>query len=157
MFRILTDQVALAVFCCVNLSFLNLSFLNLCFLNLSFLNLSFLNLSFLNLCFLNFSFLNLSFLKISHAHLLFPHLLSIQILTNSSALKPVPTRFDRALLKDFSQVEERFKLAAATHQVSVFTDGVLAMRTAPPPLKLEGVLRIKHRIEQVQRSWGQFL
>ena len=105
MFRILTDQVALAVFCCVNLSFLNLSFLNL------------------------------RFLKISHAHLLFPHLLSPQILTNSSSLKPVPTRFDRALLKDFSQVEERFKLAAATHQVSVFTDGVLAMRTAPLPLQ----------------------
>jgi len=27
-----------------------------------------------------------------------------QILTNSSALKTVPTRFDRALLKDFAQV-----------------------------------------------------
>jgi WASH complex subunit strumpellin len=56
-------------------------------------------------------------------------ILTDQILTNSSSLKAVPTRFDRALLKDFAQVEERFKLAAATYQVSVFTDGVLAMRT----------------------------
>ena len=36
---------------------------------------------------------------------------------------------ERIHIKDFSQLVERYHLARLTHQVSVFTEGVLAMKT----------------------------
>jgi WASH complex subunit strumpellin len=50
----------------------------------------------------------------------------IQLQTNS--LQPIPTKLERKYLKDFSQLEHRYTLAKATHQVSVFAQGILAMR-----------------------------
>ncbi len=50
----------------------------------------------------------------------------IQLQTN--ALQPLPTKLERKYLKDVSQLDHRYTLAKATHQVSVFTQGILAMR-----------------------------
>lgn len=44
-------------------------------------------------------------------------------------LKPVPMKLERMNLKDYSQLDMRLTLARATHQVSVFTQGILAMET----------------------------
>eukprot|EP00455_Lapot_gusevi_P055397 TRINITY_DN9002_c0_g1_i3.p1 TRINITY_DN9002_c0_g1~~TRINITY_DN9002_c0_g1_i3.p1 ORF type:complete len:733 (-),score=209.92 TRINITY_DN9002_c0_g1_i3:77-2275(-) len=42
-------------------------------------------------------------------------------------LKPMPMKSERQYLKDFAQLDLRYNLARATHQVSVFTEGILAM------------------------------
>ncbi len=52
-------------------------------------------------------------------------------------MKPVPTKVERKYLKDFAQLEERFSLAQATHEVSVFTSGILAMETT-----LMGIIKL---------------
>ena len=44
-------------------------------------------------------------------------------------LKTLPTKFERKYLKEYSQLAERHTLAKATHGVSVFTEGILAMKT----------------------------
>jgi len=49
----------------------------------------------------------------------------IQLQTH--ALQAVPTKLERKYLKDVAQLDHRFTLAKATHQVSVFTQGILAM------------------------------
>lgn len=60
----------------------------------------------------------------------------IQLQTNS--LKPIPTKLERRYLKDFAQLDHRYTLAKATHQVSVFTQGILAMkRTIMGIIKLD--------------------
>ncbi len=59
----------------------------------------------------------------------------IQLQTNK--LKPVPTKVERKYLKDFSQLDERYTLAKATHEVSVFTQGILAMDTT-----LMGIIKL---------------
>ena len=55
------------------------------------------------------------------------------ILTRSVALHTrrvleLPSRLEKAQLKDHAQLDERFALAEATHSVAVFTQGVLAMQ-----------------------------
>ena len=55
------------------------------------------------------------------------------ILTRSVAMHSVrvlelPSRLEKAQLKDHAQLDERFALAEATHSVAVFTQGVLAMQ-----------------------------
>lgn len=60
----------------------------------------------------------------------------IALQTNS--LKPVPTKLERKYLKDYAQLDARYTLAKATHQVSVFTQGILAMkRTIVGIIKLD--------------------
>jgi WASH complex subunit strumpellin len=60
----------------------------------------------------------------------------IQLQTNS--MRPVPTKLERKYLKDVAQLEQRYTLAKATHQVSVFTQGILAMkRTIMGIIKLD--------------------
>jgi WASH complex subunit strumpellin len=49
----------------------------------------------------------------------------IDIQTNS--MKELPTRVKKDELKDYVQFESRFELARATHQISVFTQGMIAM------------------------------
>ena len=44
-------------------------------------------------------------------------------------LQEIPTRLEKARLKEFSQLDVRRQLAQATHSVSVFTQGILAMET----------------------------
>jgi WASH complex subunit strumpellin len=59
-----------------------------------------------------------------------------QLQTNE--LKPVPTKLERKYLKDYAQLEHRYTLSRATHQVSVFTQGILAMkRTIMGIIKLD--------------------
>jgi len=49
------------------------------------------------------------------------------ITVQTSQLKELPTRLEKARLRDVAQLGERFTLAEATHQVAVFTQGILAM------------------------------
>jgi WASH complex subunit strumpellin len=51
----------------------------------------------------------------------------IELQTNK--LSELPTKVEKDRLKDFAQLEDRYKLAKATHLVSVFTEGILAMET----------------------------
>ena len=51
--------------------------------------------------------------------------------------KDVPTRLDKDKLKDYSQLNERFEVARLTYQISVFTEGVLAMKST-----LYGVVKV---------------
>ena len=60
------------------------------------------------------------------------------IMTNE--LRPVPSKLEREHLKDVSQLPERYKLARATHQVSVFAEGILAMKTT-----LVGIIQLDPR------------
>lgn len=45
----------------------------------------------------------------------------------TSELKQIPTKFPRDQLKEYAQLEERYRLAQATYEVSKFTEGILAM------------------------------
>mmetsp|Transcript_25594 Transcript_25594/g.52071 ORF Transcript_25594/g.52071 Transcript_25594/m.52071 type:complete len:1147 (+) Transcript_25594:262-3702(+) len=51
------------------------------------------------------------------------------IATQTTSMQDLPPRLEKASLKEFSQLEQRYRLARSTHQVSVFTEGVLAMET----------------------------
>ncbi len=58
---------------------------------------------------------------------------------------------ERAELKDYAQLDERYKLAQLTHAVSCFTEGILAMETTlvgiikvePKQLLEEGIRKVK--------------
>lgn len=51
----------------------------------------------------------------------------IDLQTNK--LSELPTKVEKDRLKEFAQPEDRYRLARATHAVSVFTEGILAMET----------------------------
>jgi len=51
------------------------------------------------------------------------------ISTQTTSMQDLPPRLDKATVKDYAQLEQRYRLARSTHQVSVFTEGVLAMET----------------------------
>lgn len=51
----------------------------------------------------------------------------VELLTHR--LKPIPTKVERKYIKDFTQLDERYTLAKSTNQVSVYTQGILAMST----------------------------
>ena len=55
-------------------------------------------------------------------------------------LKPLPVRLEVDLTKDYAQLSERYKLAKLTHQVSIFTEGILAMQKT-----LLGVIQVDPR------------
>jgi WASH complex subunit strumpellin len=55
-------------------------------------------------------------------------------------LTDIPMRFEAKDLKDFSQLDERLEMAKQTHQVSVFTEGVLVMEKT-----LLGVIQVEPR------------
>lgn len=50
----------------------------------------------------------------------------VDIQTNN--LKELPTRLDKDKLKEFAQLDERYKIAKMTFTISVFTDGILTMK-----------------------------
>jgi len=64
--------------------------------------------------------------------------LIIDLLTHK--MKPVPTKVERLHLQNYSQLTERYTLARATHQVSVFTRGILNMKTT-----LVGIVKLDPR------------
>ena len=85
----------------------------------------------------------------------------IRLQTNN--LKPVPTRLERKYLKDFAQLDDRYTLAKATHQVSVFTQGILAMKRTimgiiklDPRQLLEDGIR-KELVRQLTTAMHEFL
>ncbi|KAI2805344.1 hypothetical protein RDWZM_008639 [Blomia tropicalis] len=55
----------------------------------------------------------------------------------SNKLKELPTRLMKDQLKNCAQLDDRFEIAQLTHSISVFTEGVLAMKTT-----LVGVVEI---------------
>eukprot|EP00471_Norrisiella_sphaerica_P000575 CAMPEP_0184482552 /NCGR_PEP_ID=MMETSP0113_2-20130426/4111_1 /TAXON_ID=91329 /ORGANISM="Norrisiella sphaerica, Strain BC52" /LENGTH=1139 /DNA_ID=CAMNT_0026862353 /DNA_START=88 /DNA_END=3507 /DNA_ORIENTATION=+ len=64
--------------------------------------------------------------------------LIIDLLTHK--MKPVPTKIERLHLQNYAQLNERYTLARATHQVSVFTRGILNMKTT-----LVGIVQLDPR------------
>lgn len=50
----------------------------------------------------------------------------VDIQTNN--LRELPTRLDKDKLKEFAQLDERFKIAKLTFTISVFSDGIFAMK-----------------------------
>ncbi|XP_076752994.1 WASH complex subunit strump isoform X1 [Xylocopa sonorina] len=64
----------------------------------------------------------------------------VQLETNS--FKEIPTKLPKDKLKDYAQLDDRLKMAKLTYAVSVFTKGVLSLRSVPL-----GVLRVdSHRL-----------
>ncbi len=55
-------------------------------------------------------------------------------------MTPIPTRFEAKDLKNYAQLDLRFELSRLTHQVSVFTEGVLVMQKT-----LLGVIQVEPR------------
>ncbi|KAM9958880.1 hypothetical protein ACTFIW_012470 [Dictyostelium discoideum] len=51
----------------------------------------------------------------------------INMQTNN--IQEMPTKVEKERLRDFAQLDQRYDLARATHSVSVFTEGILAMET----------------------------
>ena len=49
------------------------------------------------------------------------------IAVQTRSMRVLPARLERAELREYAQMEQRYRLARSTHQVSVFTEGVLAM------------------------------
>ena len=52
-------------------------------------------------------------------------------------IKEVPTRLEKDRMKEFAQLEERYEVAKLTHAISVFTEGILMMKTT-----LVGIIKI---------------
>ncbi|CAK9191029.1 unnamed protein product [Sphagnum troendelagicum] len=50
------------------------------------------------------------------------------IATQTQRLHDLPGRLEKEKFRDFAQLEDRYKLAKATHRVAVFTQGILAMK-----------------------------
>ncbi|XP_026671210.1 WASH complex subunit 5 isoform X2 [Ceratina calcarata] len=64
----------------------------------------------------------------------------VHLETNS--FKEIPTKLPKDKLKDYAQLDDRLKMAKLTYAVSVFTKGVLSLRSVPL-----GVLRVdSHRL-----------
>jgi len=59
----------------------------------------------------------------------------IHMQTNS--IQELPTKVEKEKLRDFAQLDQRYDLARATHSVSVFTEGILAMETT-----LVGIIQV---------------
>ena len=47
----------------------------------------------------------------------------------TSRLKPLPVKFESQRLKEFAQLDERYRLAQMTNEASTFTEGILAMES----------------------------
>lgn len=58
----------------------------------------------------------------------------------TTAMHPIPSRLEAKDLKDFSDLDQRFELSKLTHEVSVFTEGVLLMERT-----LLGVIQVEPR------------
>jgi len=83
----------------------------------------------------------------------------------ANTLKPLPMKLERKLLKQFSQLDARYKLARTTHRVSVFTEGILNMKVTllgvvevePTQLLEEGIRKeLVFRIAEALHTVMQF-
>lgn len=52
-----------------------------------------------------------------------------EIISIRTRLRELPTRVVKIDLKEVAQLDERYKIARATHEISIFTRGILAMET----------------------------
>lgn len=80
----------------------------------------------------------------------------IKLLT--SQIREVPTRLEKEKMKEFAQLDERYQVAKLTHSISVFTEGILMMKTTlvgiikiDPKQLLEDGIR-KELVQQVARA-----
>ncbi|XP_069674332.1 WASH complex subunit 5 isoform X3 [Periplaneta americana] len=55
----------------------------------------------------------------------------------TSVIKELPTRLDKDRLREYAQLEDRHEVAKLTHAVSVFTEGILMMKST-----LVGIIRV---------------
>ena len=55
-------------------------------------------------------------------------------------MNPIPIRLEAKDLKDYAQLDQRFNMAKLTHQISVFTEGILVMEAT-----LLGVIQVQPR------------
>lgn len=51
------------------------------------------------------------------------------VISLTRKMKELPTKLDKDKVKEFAQLDDRFKLAQTTHSISVFTEGILAMES----------------------------
>lgn len=59
------------------------------------------------------------------------------IAMQTSRIKEVPTRLDKDKLQDYAQLEDRAEVSRLTHSISVFTEGILMMKST-----LVGVVKV---------------
>ncbi|XP_053393928.1 WASH complex subunit 5-like isoform X2 [Mercenaria mercenaria] len=59
----------------------------------------------------------------------------IQLMT--SQIREVPTRLEKDKMKEYAQLDERYQVAKLTHSISVFTEGIMMMKTT-----LVGIIKI---------------
>ncbi|XP_064625131.1 WASH complex subunit 5-like isoform X1 [Lineus longissimus] len=59
----------------------------------------------------------------------------IQMQTNQ--IKELPTRLEKDKMRDYAQLDERYEVARLTHAISVFTEGMLMMKTT-----LVGIIKV---------------
>ncbi len=58
------------------------------------------------------------------------NLLARIISIQTSKLREVPTMLDKEKLKDFSQLDQRYEIAKLTYSISLYTQGILQMKSA---------------------------
>ncbi|KAK2144442.1 hypothetical protein LSH36_756g00059 [Paralvinella palmiformis] len=83
----------------------------------------------------------------------------------TSKIQELPTRLDKDKMREYAQLDERYQVAKLTHAVSVFTEGILMMKTTlvgiiklDPKQLLEDGIR-KELVQQVSANlhkWLQF-
>lgn len=64
-------------------------------------------------------------------------LLAVIINILSKKMKEVPTRLDKDKLREYSQLDQRYEVAKRTHAISVFTEGILMMKST-----LVGIIKL---------------
>ena len=60
--------------------------------------------------------------------------------TQTERLQELPTKVEKEKIKDYAQLDHRFALAQATHGISIFTQGIMAMERT-----LLGVIEVNPR------------
>eukprot|EP00040_Diaphanoeca_grandis_P027104 m.153504 g.153504 ORF g.153504 m.153504 type:complete len:1159 (+) comp30837_c1_seq2:255-3731(+) len=81
----------------------------------------------------------------------------------TTTMRELPTRLEKDKLKDFAQLDERAQVAKLTHSISVFTEGILSMKTTlmgvvkvDPKQLLEDGIR-KELVRQVAGAFDRIL
>ncbi|KAI0224187.1 hypothetical protein LSAT2_024791 [Lamellibrachia satsuma] len=64
-------------------------------------------------------------------------LLAKIIQLQTTQIKEVPTRLEKDKMREYAQLEERYEVARLTHAISVFTEGILMMKTT-----LVGIVKV---------------
>lgn len=90
-------------------------------------------------------------------------LLALIIQKQTNQIKELPTRLEKDKMKEYAQLDERYEVARLTHSISVFTEGMLMMKTTlvgiikiDPKQLLEDGIR-KELVQQVAAALHQSL